>query len=77
MAKAVNLKRVDIQKMMKRIDKYEEAQIYPIGGALIDFLLTNGGESKLKELLKEQTWDNLVDLYGIELIKDFEEKIGL
>jgi len=75
LAKAANNKNIGIQELMHNSEKIEEKLIYTVGGAFIEYLLSKKDEETLKLLIKNQTWENLIALYGKETIKEFEEKI--
>ena len=46
-----------------------------VGGALIEFLREQGSAETLKQLLYEQTYAKLIELYGETLVRDFEQQI--
>lgn len=72
LAKTVLPADFSLEKMFRSPDEYEEDILYPIGGAFIEYLLNEGGEELLKELLRDQRWNNLLDLYGWDIVDDFE-----
>lgn len=53
----------------------QKSVVYPIGEAFIEFLMEKKGGDTLKLLLKEQIYGRLLEWYGEELIKAFEERI--
>lgn len=72
-AKKVFTKKMTIKSLMKNSLEYPENICYPIAGAFIQFLRSKKGDETLKVLIKEQTWENLVVLYGEGIIAEFEE----
>jgi tetratricopeptide (TPR) repeat protein len=75
MAREANSDNWTIQELMDQSGALSEATVYPIGGAFIEFLMEKKGGDTLKLLLKEQTYERLLELYGEELIKAFEKRI--
>lgn len=63
-----------IRHLMENGAEYPEEIIYPIGGALLDYL-KQLDEGKLKLLLKIQTLENLIGLYGEEILAGFEKML--
>jgi len=45
----------DIWKMWAQPQSYSDEQLYPIGGALLEYLLAHGSEADVKQLLQVQT----------------------
>lgn len=76
LARSANVDAVGIEQLMKNADQYPEAVIYPIGGAFIEFLMAQEDEDTLKDLIRDQSWDQLLKLYGKEVIREFEAKIS-
>ena len=74
-ARSVNLNGLKVKELLEKADKLPDNIIYPLGGALIKFLYDKGDNDKLKSLLKEQTWENLLELYGTQFIEEFENLI--
>ena len=75
LAKGANDANYSIKELMEKERELPESIIYPIGGALMDFLRRNGSDEQLKQLIKEQTYDQLIAVYGEELTREFEGKI--
>lgn len=75
LAKSVNIKNFTIKELIEQADNLPASIIYPIGGALIEYLNSDKDYIKLKKLIKEQSWQNLIKLYGIEKIEEFEQLI--
>ncbi len=75
LAQIANNKNIGIEELMLKAEDVESKIIYTVGGALIEFLLTKKDEETMKLFIKEQTWENLVLLYGKNTIDEFEEKI--
>ena len=75
LAKSVNIKNFTIKELIEQADNLPDSILYPIGGALIEHLKLEKDDIKLKKLIKEQSWQNLIKLYGIEKIEKFEELI--
>lgn len=75
MAKKSNPTNLSIQQIMKNNKEISDEIIYPVGGALIEFLRNNADDETLKKLIHEQTYENLISLYGENMIKKFEELI--
>jgi tetratricopeptide (TPR) repeat protein len=76
LAKGANDANYSIKELMENERELPERIIYPIGGALIDFLRRHGSDEQLKQLIRAQTYDQLITLYGEALIKAFEEKMS-
>jgi tetratricopeptide (TPR) repeat protein len=76
LARAAYKPGLSIKEIMKKNERDNDELIYPIGGALISFLLNKGGADKLKLLLHEQTWDKLIELYGMEAVNEFESLLS-
>lgn len=74
-AKSINQGNFSIKDLMNEPFKYPESVVYPIGGALIEFLMEKKDKDLIKRLLKEQTYDVLIENYGIEIIEEFDQKI--
>lgn len=72
---SANRRNSGLKELMSNSDAYSDDTIYPIGGALMEFLLSQNDPDRLKALLKEQTWDKLIELYGESAIQEFEEQI--
>ena len=75
MAKSANTENLGIKELMENVKDYPESIVYPIGGALIEYLRNEGNEKGLKSLIQNQSWENLIEIYGEEKIEEFEEKI--
>jgi tetratricopeptide (TPR) repeat protein len=75
LAKSINQDNLSIKDLMNEPFKFPESVIYPIGGALIEYLMENKDEELIKKLLKQQTYEVLLEVYGIEIIEEFEQKI--
>ncbi len=75
----LNGRKINVIDLWTNTSSYTNDYCYPIGGALIDFLLKNGTEQQLKEILKNQTTDNARKVYKDfdNLMKDFNEKINV
>lgn len=73
LAKAIVIEKPDMTNAFFNANQFPDDILYPFGGAFVSFLKEKGGEEKLKMLLKEQTWDKLIELYGQETIEAFEE----
>jgi tetratricopeptide (TPR) repeat protein len=58
-------------------EKYPSKYNYTVGGAFIGFLLENGGESKFKKLLANQSSESAAEIYDEfeKLIDEFEKRI--
>jgi tetratricopeptide (TPR) repeat protein len=76
LAREANVDKLGIQELMDRSGELPESVVYPIGGAFIEFLLDKKGGDTLKQLLKEQTFERLLELYGEELIQAFEKNLN-
>lgn len=75
LAKSINQDNFSIKDLMNEPFKFPENVVYPIGGALIEYLMEKKDKELIKRLLKEQTYDVLLDAYGIEIIEEFDQKI--
>lgn len=75
LAKSINQDNLSIKDLMKEPFKFPENVVYPIGGALIEYLMEKKDKELIKRLLKEQTYDVLLEAYGIEIIEEFDQKI--
>ncbi|MEZ4943087.1 MAG: hypothetical protein R3D58_19595 [Saprospiraceae bacterium] len=75
LAKSANQKNMKIKDFFNESSRLPEDIIYPVGGALIEYLRTKNDNERLKRLLKEQTYEALLETYGIEIIEEFERKI--
>ena len=76
LAKEANINKLSIKELMDQGNELPESVVYPIGGAFIEFLLEKKGGDHLKLLLKEQTFEQLIAIYGDDMIRAFEEKIN-
>lgn len=74
----LNGKKINIIDLWTNTSNYSRDYCYPIGGALIDFLLKTGTEQQLKEILKDQSIDNAKKIYRDfeNLMIDFNEKLN-
>ena len=70
-----NTENLGIKDINERAEELPEAYIYPVGGAFIEYLLKNFGDEKLKSLLRDQSWNHLIELYGTEVLAEFDKKI--
>lgn len=70
-----NTENLGIKDIYERAEELPEAYIYPVGGAFIEYLLKNFGDEKLKSLLRDQSWNHLIELYGTEVLAEFDKKI--
>jgi tetratricopeptide (TPR) repeat protein len=75
LAKSVNQDNLSIKDLMNEPFKFPENQVYPIGGALIEYLMKKKDKELIKRLLKNQTYEVLLEVYGIEIIEEFNQKI--
>jgi tetratricopeptide (TPR) repeat protein len=75
MAKSANVEKLGVKELMEKAKAYPESTLYPIGGALIEFLRNDGNEESLKSLIQNQTWENLIEIYGENKIEEFEKLI--
>ena len=75
LAKQSNQENYKVEDLMKSPEDIPESILYPIGGALLEFLKERGNEAQLKAIIKNQTWDNLIDIYSEEIISEFDEMI--
>ncbi len=75
LAKQSNKENYRVEYLMNSSEDIPESILYPIGGALIEFLMKRGEEVQLKALLENQTWDNLTNIYSEEIILEFDEMI--
>jgi tetratricopeptide (TPR) repeat protein len=72
LAKTIVIEKPDMTNAFFNANQFPDDILFPFGGAFVSFLKEKGGEDKLKILLKEQTWDKLMELYGAEAIEEFE-----
>ncbi|MEM8526006.1 MAG: hypothetical protein AAGG68_15310 [Bacteroidota bacterium] len=72
-AKKVFTRKMSIKSMMENESEHSEQIYYPIAGAFIQYLRSEKGDDLLKKILAEQTWENLLALYGEETIFKFEK----
>ena len=75
MAKSANDEKLGLKVLMENAKDYPESVVYPIGGALIEFLRNEGSEENLKSLIQNQTWENLIEIYGDGRIEKFDKLI--
>lgn len=75
LAKSANQENIVLKDLMREPYKFPESVVYPIGGALIEYLMENKEKDLIIKLLKEQTYEVLIETYGIEIIEAFEQKI--
>ncbi|TNE48799.1 MAG: hypothetical protein EP344_18495 [Bacteroidetes bacterium] len=75
LAQSANRSNLSIREIMEQADGLPDGLVYPVGGALIEFLREHGRAETLKQLLYEQTYAKLVELYGETLVREFEQQI--
>lgn len=75
LAKSLNQKNLSIKDLMNEPFTFPENVIYPVGGALIKYLIEKKDKELIKRLLKEQTYEVLLEVYGVEIIEEFDQKI--
>lgn len=69
---------IDIKSMWQN-KNIEEAVLYPVAGAFVEYLIVHGGKNNFLELFKNQTLENAYKIYGDTLnnwISDFEMKFS-
>lgn len=54
---------------------YSNKEIYPVGGALLEYLLAHSSEAEVKRLLREQTPQLGRQLFS-QQVADFEKELG-
>lgn len=71
-------KKIDVIDLWTNPSNYSGEYYYPVGGALLDFLMKNGTQYQIKEVLKDQSIDNAKNVYpNFEiLMEDFNERIN-
>lgn len=74
----LNNKELNIIDFWANPSNYPGDYCYAIGGALIDYLLKNGTDQQLKEILKDQSLNNARKVYKDfdKLMLDFNKKIN-
>jgi len=75
LAKSVNQENLTIKQLMNEHFKFSDSVIYPIGGAFIEYLMKKKEKELLVRLLREQSYAMLLEIYGLEVIEEFEQKI--
>ncbi|OUJ74778.1 tetratricopeptide repeat protein [Hymenobacter crusticola] len=66
---------VDIWKMWEQPQSYSDEQLYPVGGALLEYLLAHSSEADVKQLLREQTPQLGRKLFSKQ-IAEFEKELA-
>ncbi|WP_324679258.1 hypothetical protein [Hymenobacter sp. GOD-10R] len=66
---------VDIWKMWEQPQTYSDEQLYPVGGALLEYLLAHAPEADVKQLLREQTPQLGRKLFSKQ-IAEFEKELA-
>jgi len=61
--KSIPEDRFYVLELWEQPTKYERDLSYPVGGALIEFLINKGGKKKLMEFLKTQTIEHAKEIY--------------
>lgn len=77
MANSANSAKLSIKEFMDNIIDYPESVVYPIGGALITYLRNEGDDESLKSLIQNQTWENLIEIYGEKKIEEFKSIVSI
>ena len=75
LAKSMNSNNLSVKMLMQDSFKYPEQVVYSIGGALIEYLMERKDRALVKKVLKEQSYDVLLETYGLEIIAEFDQKI--
>ncbi len=66
---------IDIWKMWEHPETYSEEQLYPVAGALLEYLLAHSTEAEVKQLLREQTPQMGRRLFSKQ-VADFEKELA-
>ncbi|WP_188813486.1 tetratricopeptide repeat protein [Hymenobacter cavernae] len=66
---------VDVWQMWEKPQTYSDDQLYPVGGALLEYLLAHSPEADVKQLLREQTPELGRKLFSKQ-IADFEKELS-
>lgn len=77
--KKSEIERISIKKIWENPDSINDAQLYAISGAFVEYLIEEGGKSNFLKLLPNQTFENAQRIYGEKLekwIQYFEGKIN-
>ncbi|RUT77957.1 hypothetical protein [Ancylomarina longa] len=61
--KSIPKKKFNVLELWEEPTRYERNLSYPVGGALIEFLINKGGKAKLQKFLEEQTIENAEAIY--------------
>jgi tetratricopeptide (TPR) repeat protein len=74
----LNGKKINVIDLWTNPSNYSGEHNYPVGGALIDFLMKNGTQDQIKEVLRDQTFDNARKVYNNfeKLMEDFNDRIN-
>lgn len=75
LARKSNPDNLSIKQIIEDQSELSDGIIYNVGGALIEFLKEKSDDETLKRLIKNQTYENLIILYGENTIIEFEQKI--
>lgn len=78
-AKKEKVDAISIRNLWNDWNAYPAALSYPLAGALVDYLIKNGGFDKFSRLLKDPTWENGKEIYGAQLERlalDFERQVN-
>lgn len=66
---------VSVWRMWEHPEEFPEAQVYAVGGALLDYLLANAPAAQVKRLLRDQRPAVGKELFG-NLITEFESTLA-
>ena len=66
---------VNVWQMWEKPQIYSDDQLYPVGGALLEYLLAHSSETDVKQLLREQTPELGRKLFSKQ-IADFEKELS-
>lgn len=76
---STNDKKIAIKDIWKNGKEYPDEILYPLSGRFVQELIEKFGKEKFLELFKNQTYEKVQLVYGMELfmfIKEFENKIN-
>lgn len=66
---------IDIWQMWEHPETYSNKELYPVGGALLEYLLAHSSEAEVKRLLREQTPQLGRQLFS-QQVADFEKELN-